>query len=433
MSESSSRRVVISGTGIVSPIGIGLDAFWTNLSEGKSGIAEIDRLPASALPRNVGGEVKDFTDSSAKKVYLKKQRKSIKVMCREIQLGVAAASQALEHSGLDPEQIDHTRLGIDFGANQMLSPPDVLQDAVVACVENGIFDYGRWGTDGLSGMEPLWLLKYLPNMPACHIAIFADARGPNNSLTHAEASGNLALGEAYRVIVRGSADMMIAGTTGSRIDPTKSLHAALWDNLADSDDDPTSWSSPFDLDRKGQVVGEGACVFIMEEESHAKARGADILGEVLGAGSSCVMDRDGNPNVTSALTNAMRSALNAAGLSPADIGHINAHGLGEKVADTQEAAAIHAVFGENAANVPVTALKSYIGNSGSGCGTMELAGSLIALKNNVVPPTLNFKTPDPDCQLNVVRDQPLEISNKVVLNVNVNSAGQASALVACGV
>ena len=432
MSESN-RRVVVTGVGIVSPIGIGLDSFWENLSGGQSGISAIERLSDTALPQNVGGEVKEFTDSTAKKVYLKKQRKSIKIMCREIQLGVASASLALEHSGLDPEQIDHTRLGIEFGANQMLSPPDVLKDAVGACVEEETFNYGRWGADGLGGMEPLWLLKYLPNMPACHIAIFADARGPNNSLTHAEASGNLALGEAYRVIVRGSADMMIAGTTGSRIDPTKGLHAALWDQLASSGEDPATWSRPFDRDRMGQVVGEGACSFIIESEEHAKARGADILGEILGTGSSCVMNRDGQANIEAAMVNAIRSALNAAGVTTEDIGHINAHGLGEKNADAREAAAIHAVFGDRATSVPVTALKSYIGNSGSGCGTLELAGSLLGLKHGIVAPTLNYSNPDPECELNVVHNEPLAVNNKTVLNINVNSAGQASALVACGV
>ena len=432
--QGSQKRVVITGVGVFSPIGIGADVFWQALAAGKSGIHPIDRLSYTALPENVGGEVKDFTESSAKKVYLKQQRKSVKVMCREIQLGVASATLAMEHSGLDLEQIDHGRLGVDFGANQMFSPPEVLKDGCVACVEGADrqFNFERWGTSGLGGMEPLCLLKYLPNMPACHIGIAADAQGPNNSLTHSEASGNLAMGEALRIIMRGGADMMIAGSTGTRLHPVKCMHAAFWDELAHVDDEPEKWCRPFDLHRTGQVVGEGACSFIFEEESHAESRSATVLGTVLGAGSSCVVDRQGRAGIRQALTNAMRAAISDADLSPADVGHINAHGLGTKQGDIDEAAAIQDVFDEHAATVPVAALKSCLGNSGAGSGTLELAGSLLALKHGVVPAGLNYDSPDPACPLNVVHTEPLAVANKVVLNINVTSQGQASALVVCG-
>src|SRR5690606_389251 len=162
--------------------------------------------------------------------------------------------------------------------------------------------------------------RYLPNMPACHIGISNDARGPSNSITLDEASGNLALGEAFRIIVRDRADIMIAGTTGTRLHAVKTIHAALWDELAASDQPPESWCRPFDRDRNGQVVAEGACSFILEEESHAQSRGATILGTVLGAGSSCVIDRAGKPDPRQALTNAMRAALRDAGIEPDQVG-----------------------------------------------------------------------------------------------------------------
>jgi 3-oxoacyl-[acyl-carrier-protein] synthase II len=431
---SDKKRVVITGAGIVSPIGIGRDEFWDGIAAGKSGVSKIDLLSGSALPGHVAGECKEFTDSSAKKQYLTAQRKSIKVMCREIQLGVASAHLALANSELDIAAIDHERLGVDFGANQMFSTPDVLSEGVFRCDEDRKFNFDRWGDEGLAGMEPLWLLKYLPNMPACHIGIHADARGPNNSLTLAEASGNSAMGEAFGIISTGRADMMLAGSTGSRIQPTKCLHAALWDEMASYEDaDPATWSRPFDASRRGQVAGEGACTFVFEEEEHAKARGASIFGEVLSQASCCAINIDGTPRIKDALVGAISKALQRAGVSPSDIGHINAHGLGGTQADIDEALAIHEVFGAAASTVPVTAFKSAIGNSGAACGTLELAASLIGLQNGVIPATLNYSTPDENCKLNIVHGEPLKTDNKLFLTVNVTAFGQAAALVACGV
>ena len=431
---SDTKRVVITGAGIISPIGIGRDEFWDGIAARKSGVSKIELMSGSALPGHVAGECKEFTDTTAKKQYLTAQRKSIKVMCREIQLGVASAHLALANSELDIAAINHERLGVDFGANQMFSTPDVLSEGVFRCDEDKKFNFDRWGDEGLAGMEPLWLLKYLPNMPACHIGIHADARGPNNSLTLAEASGNSAMGEAFGIISTGRADMMLAGSTGSRIQPTKCLHAALWDEMAEYDDaDPLTWSRPFDASRRGQVAGEGACTFIFEEEEHAKARGASIFGSVLSQASCCAINVDGTPRIKDALVGAINKALQRAGVSPSDIGHINAHGLGAKQADIDEASAIHEVFGASASTVPVTAFKSVIGNSGAACGTLELAASLIGLQHGVIPATLNYSTPDENCKLNIVHGEPLKTDNKLFLTVNVTAFGQAAALVACGV
>ena len=430
----SPRRVVITGVGVVSPLGIGYETFSKNLLEGKSGISRLESVSYSGAPKNVGGEIKDFTDTSAKNEYLKKQRKSIKVMCREIQFGVASASLAIENSALDLEAIDHERFGVEFGANLMFSPPDVLKEPAWHCVDEGDTEFRfrlkHWGTEGISNLEPLWLLRYLPNMPACHIGIYADARGPSNSITQNEASGNLAAAEAFYVITRGQADTMVAGTTGTRIHPVKSMHAALWDILAEhGDDPPETWCRPFDKTRKGEVLAEGACSMILEEESHAKARGARILGRILGAGSSCAFDRNGTNKVTRAIVNAARAALRDAGLTPADIGHVNAHGLGTPWIDVDEALAIHEIFGPAGETVPVTALKSVLANAGASCGTLELAGSLAGLEQGVVPATKNYRVPDPACRLNIVHDKPLPIANRVVLNINVTTCGQAAALV----
>jgi len=434
--QSVQPKVVVTGMGVFSPIGIGREAFAEGVLAGTSGIGVIDLPDLSEIPGHVGGEIPDFTISAARKDYLKPQRKSIKVMCRDIQLGVASAIRALDDSGIDSDSIDRTRLGVDYGADQMFSHPEALFSAALRSAEltqpdgEVEFQIARWGVRGLEQMEPLWLLKYLPNMPACHIAIAVDARGPNNSLTLAEASGNLAVGEAFRLLLRGSADVMIAGSTGSKLHPIKCLHASMWDELADGQGDPSSWCRPFDAGRTGQVIAEGSCSLILETESHARARGASILGTILGSGSSCVVDRAGCPHPRQALVNSARAALAEAGLGPNDVGHIHAHGLASREADIIEATAIGEVFGARASSVPVTALKSALGNSGAGSGTLELAASLLALGQGVVPRTLNYSQPDSDCPLDVVHDELRTVSNTVVLNLSATSNGQASAIVA---
>ena len=259
MSESA-KRVVITGLGIVSPLGIGVESFEAGLKSGKSGVAPISLISHSAAPGSVGAEVKELTDETAKTKWLKGQRKSFKVYSRDIQLGVLAAILGIEHSGLKVEELNHDRIGVEFGSNQMYSPPEVLQGgADAAADENHIFQFDRWGQTGLSAMEPLWLLKYLPNMPSCHISILADARGPSNSLTLAEASGNASIGEAIRIMRREQADVMITGATVTRTVAVKAIHARLQDELADHPGEPPeTWSRPFDATRNGQVLGEGA-------------------------------------------------------------------------------------------------------------------------------------------------------------------------------
>jgi 3-oxoacyl-[acyl-carrier-protein] synthase II len=432
---AESREVVITGIGVVSPVGIGVDRFWESLSAGRSGVRHGSFFPGFAAPGGVGAEVSDFTDESARKVYLKEQRKNLKAMCREIQLGVASALLALDDARVNLDEIDHDRLGVEFGANLMLSPPDVLAEACYACCDEGAegtteFRSTRWGKTGLEKLEPLWLLRYLPNMPACHISISADARGPSNSLTLDDASGNTVIGEARRIIQRDDADVMIVGVTGTTMHPIKTLHLALWDDLARTPEEPEKRARPFDLNRSGRVVAEGSCSFILEERRHAQQRGAKILGRVLGTGSSCVSDSRHAENHRMALANAMRAALKDAGLRPDQVGHINAHGLGTRELDIAEAKAIIDVFGEDLGRrIPVTAPKSFLGNSGAGSGLLELAASVVGLAHGVIPYTLNYETPDPACPLNIVSKMPLPTSNMIVLNINVTRVGQAAAAI----
>ena len=428
---NSERKVVITGMGVVSPIGLGLDDFSASVREGRSGIRAITTLPAVPVPGVIGGEVADFNPSIFART--REQKKAIRVMCREIQFGYAAAILALDHGGIKEGAVAPERLGVEFGANLMFSTPEDLAEGCFASMRDGDpdFHHEMWAESGMPKLFPLWLLKYLPNMPACHIGITADARGPNNSITIDEASFNLVIGEALRVIARGHADVMITGATGTRLHPLKSIHARLWDPLASGFARPEEASRPFDARRNGQVVSEAAGVMILENADHAVRRGATIYGTVLGAGSSCVSPQ-GVPDIQAALTLAMRAALRDAGLTPADIGHINAHGLSDPQVDLAEARAIHAVFGDLGGKVPVFAPKSLLGNSAAGSGAVELLASLVGLQHGFIPATLNQTDPDSRCGLNVVRE-PLVPKNSRFLKINVTRLAQASAVVVEGI
>ena len=220
-----SRRVVITGCGVLCPLGRSKEQLWTAIQEGRSGVAPLRSLPAGALPLRFGAEVADFTgqiDDFGPLAPAQKKtiRKGLKVMCREIQMGVAAAQLALQDARLNPESCDPDRTGVTYGADYIMTLPDEFAAGVRDCLgDDGKFRYELWSEKGMPNVTPLWLLKYLPNMPACHVAIYNDFRGPNNSITVREASANLAIAEAYSAIRRGHADVMLAGATGSRIHP----------------------------------------------------------------------------------------------------------------------------------------------------------------------------------------------------------------------
>lgn len=432
-SERRNVRVVITGVGLITPLGNNKDAFWQNLSNGRSGVAAITSLPRDALPVDFAAEARNFTghvdDFGPLEGEQKKQvRKGLKVMCRECQMGVAAAQLALVDAGLGLGKCDPDRTGVVYGSDYMITQPDEFSAGIVDCLDDSRgFHFSRWATQGMSKMNPLWLLKYLPNMPASHIAIYNDLRGPNNSITQREASGNLALGEAFRVIMRGHADAMVAGATGTRVHPMKAVHAALGEKLAESGGDPTTAARPFDLHRGGMVLGEGAGAVILESLASAEKRGATIYGEVLGSGSSAVSGRDLTAQIGQALANSMRAAIRDSRVAPRQVGHIHAHGLGTRRCDVEESNAVRAVFGDQADRVPVTAAKSFFGNLGAGSGVVELVASLLSLGHRQLFPVLNYKTPDPDCRLNVIA-VPSTDPGESCLNLSVTPQGQASCL-----
>ena len=431
-SDNTARRVVITGIGVVSPFGNTYESLWEALTSGRSAVGPLVSVPSEHLPtkfaaeaRTFSGSIDDFGPLEGEKK--KALRKGLKVMCRESQMGVAASQRALSDAGLADGAVDPERIGIVFGSDYMMTLPEDFAASIVRCLDaDGNFDFKRWTTDGMPQLTPLWLLKYLPNMPASHVAIYNDLRGPNNSLTLREASSNAAVGEAFRTIVRGSAEVILAGATGTRVHPMKMVHSITQEEVAADAADPERASRPFDLNRSGMVLGEGAGALVLEELEFAQARGAKICGEIVGTASSSVATKTGVAKREAALVNVMAGTLRDADCKPEDVGHVHAHALSTRSCDEEESRAIQAVFGDRAGKLPVTAAKSYFGNLGAGSGVVELIASVLALKNQRLFKVLNYETPDPKCPLNVCRTD--ENPGTSCLNINVTPQGQASAV-----
>ncbi|MEI7685893.1 MAG: beta-ketoacyl synthase N-terminal-like domain-containing protein [Planctomycetota bacterium] len=417
---SSPRRVVITGLGVLSPIGLDAGKFWDSLVAGKSGIRRITAFDAQSLPAPIAGEIDGFDPKS----YIeKKERKSLRVMARTIQLAVAAAQVALDDSKIQKDKLDPARFGVEFGSGLI---PSELQELGAAAktsanCQPGVVDLKVWGTQGIPQINPLWMLKYLPNMLACHVSILHNAQGPSNSITESDVAGLLALGEATRILRRNIADLFLVGGADSKINPLSMSRQAVFQHLSKRGDDPARASRPFDAQRDGLIIGEGGSVVVAEDLEHAKKRGATIYGEVLGFGSAFDRGLTGK-----GLARALRAALTPAKLTPADIDHVNAHGLSHPTSDAWEAQGIAEVFGPN--SITVWAVKSYVGNLGAGADMAELAASLLALKYKKLPGTLNYDFPDPRCPVNVTRETTATTKPNV-LKVGFTEMGQCAAVV----
>lgn len=407
---SNQPEVVITGMGVVSPIGVGVDAFWESLQAGRSGVRLLHE--DSPLPVRIGGRVPEFDLRP-----FVKQRKSLKTMCREIRAGFAAAAMAMQDAGV-AGRVDPDRLGVVFGSELFFSEVGEVEPAASECMADRVFDYDRWGNAAMNGVNPLWLLKYLPNMVTCHIAIAHEARAHNNTITAGETSGLLSMIEAAEVIRRGRADAMICGGTGSRINLTRNMILA-GRGLASGDMAPARASRPFDANRNGMVSGEGAAAFLLESRTHAEARGANVLATIAGSGQSCrLSDSD-----TSAIHRAIQQALSGSAAAEARPGHVNANGLSTLVDDRRESRAIRGCLDD----VPVTAPKSYFGNLGAGAGAVETVASLLSIRHRIIPPTLNHDRPSPDCPVEVVRE-PTTTSARTAVVLNESATGQTAAV-----
>jgi 3-oxoacyl-[acyl-carrier-protein] synthase II len=301
-----------------------------------------------------------------------------------------------------------------------------LVDAALVSVncQPGSVDLEKWGGPGLDAIPPMWMLKYLPNMPACHVSILHDARGPNNSITESDVASLLAMGEAYRILARDQADFFLVGGAESKLNPLSLVRQCLFESLSHRNDAPEKACRPFDRSRDGLVLGEGACVLVLEDLEHARKRGARIYAEVVGFGAAFDRGQTGD-----GIARAIRAALKDGGIGPEEVDHVNAHGLATRESDAWEARGLQQVFGNCKEPVPVFAPKSYLGNLGAGGGTTELAASLLALRNDVVPPTLNYEQPDPECPVSVLAGAGRPVAKSHVVKIGFTQMGQCAALV----
>ncbi len=431
----TSARVVVTGLGAISSLGLNVDEMWAGLQAGRCGIGPIKAFDPAGLPCRFAGEVPDFRIQD----YIpRSHRKAVKLMCRDIKLAVVAAHEAVAGSGvvtkgIDPEKInvDPTRMAIALGVGMISCDMVELAPAVAASISDGKFDIHKWGREGLDHVTPVWLLKYLPNMLACHIGIIHDIRGPSNSITCAEASGPLAVGEAAQVIARGDSDVALAGGAEAKINPFMMVRQCLLKRVAaDAGLSPETACRPFDAGATGTVFGEGAGVVMLENLEHARQRGAAIWAEIVGLGQSQnlspLYDRlepDGQ-----GLRLAIEKALVDADIAPEQLDLIIPHGTGVPSDDLAEARAIEAALGGAIKDVCVWPTKSMLSTTGAASGALDLIAATRAMAAGLIPAARNFDLPFEGCHLRV----PTENSKREIryaLCCSYTHGGQTAAVV----
>ncbi|MBB6429278.1 beta-ketoacyl-[acyl-carrier-protein] synthase family protein [Algisphaera agarilytica] len=405
-----SRRVYLTGVGPVSGLGLGIEPNWTGLTEGGSAIGPVKAFDASAMGCPIAAEVPE--DFKVRNFVPKTYRKATKVMARDIELAVAAADLAARDAGLvtkgtDPDSDPSyapDRMGCHIGAGLIAADLDELTAALVTSAgESGKdFDIHHWGQEGMEKLTPLWLLKYLPNMLACHVTIIHDTHGPSNTITCGEASGGLSVGESLRVIQRGQADLCFCGGAESKLNPMAYLRQVMTGRLVNDADstDPTNAVRPFDQNAKGGVLGEGGGIVTLECVDAFEERGGDpanIYAEVLGFGASQTVNpatRNRTPDAEGrGIVSAARAALREAGLDTDAVDVVIPFGLGHAEWDGPEAAALRTLLGDRLPSVPVLAPKASVGNLGAGSGGFDLCVAAKVLKEQQLPATLNRDHP----------------------------------------
>lgn len=415
---NSKEKIVITGLGVVSPIGIGLEPFWDSLMAGRSGVDVRPEFADADYPFKIAGIVKDFEG----KAYVK-PRKALKVMCRPIQFGFAAATMAAEQAGLSESDITPERIGTVFGAESFYAEPAEVSDVFHSCITDGVYDHDKWGKHFMREIRPLWMLKYLPNMVASHISIALNATGPSNSICQSDASSALAVIEGATLIQRGLADVVIVGGTGSRHSITGLLYQGH-SHLSRNTQDPAAACRPFDGDRDGEVVAEGAGAIVIESESHARARGANVLCEISGWKRSFCPHPDKTSGLADAIARNISDSIEAASMSTDSIGHINLNANGGVESDLAEAMALDKIF----KNVPAFATKSNFGNVGPGCGAIEIASTVLSLQNSKIPPSINYDGSNAD-SLGYLSSRVCDLDCNVALKTSHSNTGQVTSLI----
>jgi 3-oxoacyl-[acyl-carrier-protein] synthase II len=421
----SRRRVVVTGVGCVTPLGHDVKTLWGRLLRGESGIGRTTLFDASNFPTQISAEVRGW-DVSA----VGEDPEKWKFRGRHTRFAVGAAKQAVADAGLADARLDPTRFGVYLGCGEGQQDFDRFTRMMVAALDGDQLNIAKFTQIGMEILHPLSELEQEPNMPAGHLASLFNAQGPNVNCLTACAASSQAIGEAVEMIRRGDADVMLSGGTHSMIHPFGVTGFNLLTALSTYNDEPTKASRPFDKERDGFVLGEGSGMLVLEELETAKARGARIHGEVTGFGSTADAFRitDTHPEGRGAAS-CLKMALADAGLNVDDVDYINAHGTSTDVNDRVETLAIKRVFGERAYQTPVSSTKSMMGHLIAAAGVTELIVCLLAIRDNVLPPTINYETPDPDCDLDYVPNQAREKKCDVAVSNSFGFGGQNITLI----
>jgi 3-oxoacyl-[acyl-carrier-protein] synthase II len=418
------RRVVVTGLGLISPLGNNLKESWESLIQGKSGIRRVHSPLSETLPYSIAGEIQDFDPTQ----FITK-RKSIKLMNRGSQLVASAAHMAISDSGVNPNE-----MGIVLGIGGTQYAIEDTVAAIYASLSDDLtIDHQRFGMEGLKSLNPIWPFTILPNMGLCHISILNHIQGPNVILSSIASAGAQAIGEAVKKVREGDISVFLAGGCDT-INPICLTSFFLKDLLSPSSDHPEEVCRPFDRERDGLVLGEGAALLIIEDMSHAVKRGAKIYAEIIGY-SSCVYGLGEMPDKEYLLHEirgaeiAMREAMEDAGISPEKIDYINAEGRSCEISDWAETEAIKSVFGDHAYKVPVSSNKSMMGHLLCASGPAEAIFSILTINENIIPPTINYRHPDQRCDLDYIPNQAREKKVDIVLSNTFGPEGDYTSLI----
>ena len=422
------RRVVVTGMGCVTPLGTTVPQLWENLLACRSGVGPTTLFDASSFPTKIAAEVRDWSVAEAGLDAAEWESRG-----RHTKFAAGAATQAMSDAGI-VGTVEPTRLGVYLGAGEGQQDFDAFSRMMVASLKSGEFDLGTFVKSGLEQLDPHAELEQEPNMPVGYLAAMFDAQGPNVNCLTACAASSQAVGEATEMIRRGEVDAMLSGGAHSMIHPFGVTGFNLLTALSERNDEPQKASRPFDAKRDGFVLGEGASMIVLEEYEHARARGANIYGEVAGYGTTADAFRitDTHPEGRGA-TSCIKMALADAGLNADDINYINAHGTSTAVNDKVETLAIKQALGDVAYKTPVSSTKSMTGHLIAAAGATELIISLLAMRHGILPPTINYEFPDPECDLDYVPNEPREQACKTILSNSFGFGGQNITLIATAV
>lgn len=405
------RRVVITGMGAVTPIGLTIDELWDSLKNGKNGIFPITRFDASDHVSKMAGELKNFDPLN----YIEK--KQARRMCDFTQYAVAAAKMAIEDSGLDFDKEDRTRVGVIVGSG-------------IGGMVTFEREFGKYFRKGPSRVSPFFIPMMIPDIAPGYISIIYGLKGPNYATTSACATSAHSIGNSIRSIQYGDADIMVAGGSEAPVTPMGLAGFNNMKALSERNDEPEKASRPFDADRDGFVMGEGGGILVLEELEHAKKRGAKIYAETTGIGYTADAYHITSPDENGdGATNVMKLALRDAGLQPGDIDYINAHGTSTHFNDKIESMAIKRVFGDELSHIAVSSTKSMTGHLLGAAGAVESIVCTLAMQHNVVPPTINYETPDPECDLNVTPNVAVEKEINATISNSFGFGGHNVSLV----